>query len=225
MAIDRLRPFILRAAVLALGAAALVALARSDVLHDAVLGLLEAARGVIDAYPVAGPLAFVGLAAASAMVGFVSSAVLVPAALLAWGPVATGLLLWIGWLMGGVAAYATAAGLGRPALRWLIPAGSLSRYRSWLDRRPSFASVVLLQLALPSEIPGYLLGLAGYPVGRFLAALAIAELPYAVGTVLMGLSFVERRIGMLVSLTLAGLLGLGLLVRTLRRRRPVGSVP
>lgn len=211
--------------MLTLGAVALVLLARSDVLHESVLGLLEAARDVIDVHPIAGPLAFVALSAASAMLGFVSSVALVPAALLSWGPIITGLLLWIGWLLGGLAAYAVAAWLGRPALRWLIPSGALSRYRNWLDRRPSFASVVILQLALPSEVPGYLLGLARYPVERYFAALAIAELPYVVGTVLLGLSFVERRIEMMIVLTVAGVLGLGLLVRVLRTTRPASIDP
>lgn len=219
MTLDRFRPLVIRAVLLTAAVAGLVALARSDALHGAVLDLLEASRAVIAAHPVAGPLVFIGLSALSAMAGFVSSAVIVPAAVYAWGATLTALLLWIGWLLGGLVAYTIAATVGRPALRWLVPAGALGRYQEFLARRPKFTSVLLLQLALPSEIPGYLLGLARYPLKLYLAALAIAELPYAIGTVLLGLSFVERRIGMLIALAGAGLLGAALLVRALRRNR------
>jgi len=216
---DRFRPLVIRAVLLTAAVAGLVAFARSDALHGAVLNLLDASRDIIAAHPVAGPLVFVGLSALSAMVGFVSSAVIVPAAVYAWGPVATAALLWPGWLLGGLVAYTLAATIGRPALRWLVPAGALGRYQEFLARRPKFTSILLLQLALPSEIPGYLLGLARYPVRLYLAALAIAELPYAVGTVLLGLSFVERRIGMLIALAVVGLLGAGFLLRALRKHR------
>ena len=219
MTFDRIRPLIIRAVLLTAAVIGLVALARSDALHAAVLGLLEVSREVIAAHPVAGPIVFIGLSALSAMAGFVSSAVIVPAAVYAWGPAITAVMLWIGWLFGGLFAYTLAATVGRPALRWLVPAGTLGRYRELLARRPKFTFVLLLQLALPSEIPGYLLGLARYPLKLYLAALAIAELPYAVGTVLLGLSFVERRIGTMIALAAAGLVGAALLLRALRHSR------
>ena len=219
MTLDRLRPLAIRAVLLIATVAGLVALARSDALHGAVLGLLDAAREIISVHPVAGPLVFVALSALAAMAGFVSSAVLVPPAVYAWGAATTAALLWVGWLLGGLLAYTVAATVGRPALRWLVPAGAMGRYQEFLTRQPKFSSVLLLQLALPSEIPGYLLGLARYPVKRYLAALAIAELPYAIGTVLLGLSFVERRIGMLIALAVVGLIGAALLMRALRMSR------
>lgn len=58
--------------------------------------------------------------------------------------------------------------------------------------------MLLFQLALPSEVPGYLLGLARYDMRKYLAALVLAELPYAVATVYIGASFLERRIGVMV---------------------------
>jgi uncharacterized membrane protein YdjX (TVP38/TMEM64 family) len=48
-------------------------------------------------------------------------------------------------------------------------------------------------LALPSEIPGYLLGLVKYPLKTYLLALSIAELPYTLATVLLGDSLLNKR--------------------------------
>ena len=65
---------------------------------------------------------------------------------------------------------------------------------------------MLVQLALPSEIPGYLFGLARFPLRRYLAALAIGELPFAVGTVYLGAGFLEKRIAVLLAVGAAGIL-------------------
>ena len=215
----RYRLLIVRTLVLMALIAGFVAVSRSDGLHQAVLDLFEATRRIIAVYPVLGPLAFIGLAALSAMAGFVSSAVLVPAAVYAWGALLTTLYLWIGWMVGGIVAYTLAATVGRPAVRWFVPRSALARYEAILATRPPFGVVLLLQLALPSEIPGYLLGLAGYPLPVYLAALAIAELPWAVGTVLLGVSFVERDTGMLAALVAVAVVSVIVLTRLLRARK------
>jgi uncharacterized membrane protein YdjX (TVP38/TMEM64 family) len=207
-----------RALLLVLLVALLAALASSDAVYAAVVRLFEATRGMIDQHSMLGPVMFVLLAAVSAMLAFFSSAVLVPAAVYAWGPVVSALLLWVGWMLGGIAAYTLASRLGRPALGWVARGRSLERYEKRFSTGTPFGVVLLFQLALPSEIPGYVLGLARYPLGRYLAALAIAELPYAVGTVLLGASFVARRVGSLVSLGAAAALAALLLGRALHRR-------
>jgi uncharacterized membrane protein YdjX (TVP38/TMEM64 family) len=207
-----------RAVLLVVLVAALTALAASDAVHQALLRVFDAARVIIGGHPVLGPLVFVLLAALSAMLAFFSSAVLVAPAVYAWGPTVTALLLWLGWMLGGATSYALAYSLGRPVLRWLAPGRSFAAFEEHITKRASFGFVLLFQLALPSEIPGYVLGLVRYAPGHYLAALAIAELPYAVGTMLLGESFVERRIALLISLgAVAAVTGV-LLARALRRR-------
>jgi uncharacterized membrane protein YdjX (TVP38/TMEM64 family) len=62
------------------------------------------------------------------------------------------------------------------------------------------------------------MGLARYPLHRYLAALALAELPWALGTVLLGRSLLDRRVGWLLALgTLAALLG-GVAFHAVQRR-------
>lgn len=207
-----------RAILLVAFVVALVVLASSDAVHASLLRVFEAARLVMAGHPVAGPVLFVGLSALSAMLAFFSSAVLVPAAVYAWGPAPSAFMLWLGWMLGGVASYGLAWRFGQPVLRWLAPGRSLARYQHRLRHEASFGFVLLFQLALPSEIPGLVLGLARYPLRRYLAALAIAELPYAVGTMMLGASFVSRRMGLLLSLGAVAALVMAFLGRALRRR-------
>lgn len=217
-AFERLWPVASRSLLLIALVGGLIFLAASDTLHNALLGVLEASRGIIAEHPVTGPLAFIGLAALSAMLGFVSSAILVPAAVYAWGGSITMLMLWLGWALGGVTAYTLAYFFGRPVLRFLVPGAVLGRYQHLMDKQPRWSSVLLLQLALPSEIPGYLLGLARYPLLGYLSALLLAELPYAVGTVLLGVGFVRRDTLTLVAVCAVGAVMMVVLAQAIRRR-------
>jgi uncharacterized membrane protein YdjX (TVP38/TMEM64 family) len=182
-----------RALLLLVIALFLAALAYSDALHSSVLQLFTQAEGIFRTRPILGPLLFVLLAAASAMLAFVSSAAFVPVAILVWGPALSVLLLWLGWGLGGVFSFSISLLLGRPVVYAIASQSLLERYERLLTRHPPFGLVLLLQLALPSEVPGYLLGLIRYPFRKYLAALLLAELPYAVVTVYLGSSFLERR--------------------------------
>ena len=65
---------------------------------------------------------------------------------------------------------------------------------------------MLFQLAVPSEVPGWVLGALRYPFGKFLGAFAIAELPFAIGAVYLGEAFVHRRFVVLIAIALGGIL-------------------
>lgn len=195
-----------RAAFLALLCVVLAALAASADVHQALLAVLEASREVIVAHPVSGALLFVLLAAVSAMFAFVSIAVVVPLAVYVWGNALSLLLLWAGWTLGGAAAYVIARYLGRPVVLWLTDR-TLGRIERYLGPKTPLRFVLLFQLGLPSEIPGYVLGLVKYPFGKFMLALALAELPYTVATVYLGAGFVSAKSGVVLAVGFA-LIGL-----------------
>ena len=195
-----------------------IALSASAALHDSLLRLFGTAGELLAAYPVAGPMVFVGLAAAAAMLAFFSSATIVPIGVVTWGAEVTALLLALGWLLGGAVSYALARFFGRPLLAHLTSLEALAPYERRLGRGAPFGFIVLFQLALPSEIPGYVLGLTRYPLHKYLAALAIVEIPYAAATVWLGAEFVARR---MVPLAVAAAIGAGIFVvavMALRRR-------
>lgn len=208
----------IRAILLVVMVAGFLILAWSAPVHDAVLQVFEAAKAIITSHPLLGAVLFVALSALSAMLAFFSSAVLVPPAVYAWGPVACTALLWTGWMLGGLASYGPAYRFGRRVLRWLAPGKSIASYQRRIRQHATFGFILLFQLALPSEVPGLVLGLAHYPLRWYLAALAIAELPYAIGTTLLGASFVSRRFGLLFSLGALAALTAVVLGRAFRRR-------
>ncbi len=211
-----------RYAWLALVALAAAALLYADPVYGALQSLLDRAGPVIRAHPVAGVAVFVLLSALSAVLAFFSSAALVPVAIVAWGPAVSALLLWAGWWIGGTLAYGIGHLFGRPLLRGRRIAQVVDTYRARLQGRPGFGLVLLLQLALPSEVPGYLCGLLGVPLRTYALALAVAELPFAAGTVLLGDGLVRRNAPLLLGVALLGgaaMLAAGALLRR-RMRAP-----
>ena len=73
-------------------------------------------------------------------------------------------------------------------------------------RGKSLFPMLMLQLAIPSDLASYLFGLVRCRFIVFVAALALAEVPYALGSVYLGTSFLERRIVPLLALGIAGVL-------------------
>lgn len=181
-------------------------LATSDALYGRIDELLRWAGQFMIRHPQGGAVLFVALAALSAMVAFFSSVLIVPVGIQHWGPVVCFVLLWAGWMLGGMVAYGIGRGLGRQAVAALINPRKLERYETYMGANLSFPLVLLFQTALPSEIPGYLLGMVRYRFGFYLAALALVELPYAWGAVYLGERFLQRQPLLFVALGLGGVL-------------------
>ena len=133
------------------------------------------------------------------MLAFLSTAVLVPVAVVTWGQTGTFVLLWVGWILGGVCAYTIARHFGRPVVG-VLTSGEALAYGDRISKEAPFGLILLFQLGLPSEIQGYVLGLLRYSFAKYVTALGLAELPYAIVTVYLGVSFLERRTFLLVIL-------------------------
>ena len=187
-------------------------------LHAWLISLLPAAEAIIREQAVLGVVVFIVFAALSAMLAFVSSAVIVPVGVYVWGKAASLLLLWVGWILGGVTAYTLSRYFGRTVVQVLLPRPLIERYENLIPRRASFGFVLLLQLALPSEVPGYLLGLMRYHFWRYIAALALAELPYALATIYLGAGFIERRTYLLIGVGIAVAVFGGVALHALHRQ-------
>jgi uncharacterized membrane protein YdjX (TVP38/TMEM64 family) len=200
--------------------------------HAWLLSLFDAAESLIRQRATWGMVVFVLLAALSAMVAFLSSAVLVPVAIYVWGPAVCFALLWTGWFMGGLAGYGIGRFLGRPAVEILVRPGTLARYEGWARSGKSLVPMLMLQLAIPSDLASYLFGLVRCRFIVFAVALAVAEVPYALGAVYLGTSFLERRIVPLLAIGIAGVLLSLWAIHRLHRHSdlqsalpPAGSLP
>lgn len=204
-----------RMVVLAALVAAATLVATSDFAHVLVLRALDVSRGVILEHPLAGKGLFVLLSILSAMLAFFSTAIVVPVAVYAWGNITTFALLWISWLIGGAFSYSIGRTIGRGVARWLVDAKRFDYYASRISHDASFATVLLFQLALPSEVPGYVLGAVRYRFWKYLLVLALSELPFALGAVYLGDSFVNRNYGLFIAIGLAGVLATAIAFRRL----------
>jgi len=205
-----------RLPILVVGLIVAALLAYSEEIHRQVVAAIALAEPVIRTLPVLGAVLFVMLAAFSAMLVFFSGLLLVPVGVQVWGPTGCFLLLWAGWFLGGVVTYSIGRYLGRPAVNWMLSDARIARYESRIPSGGSLLTAILAQLALPSDISGYFFGLLGFPARIYLGGLAIAELPYALGTVFLGNAFVEQQYVWLLAAAALGLVVLG--VVWLRRR-------
>lgn len=195
-------------------------------LHHYIVRAAELLEPLVARDPTVGALLFVALAALSAVLVFFSGVLLVPFGIEVWGEWGCFLLLWIGWLLGGILTYAIGRRFGWPIVRWLLSPRVAAEYKRRIPTSQSFVPVLLAQLALPSEAVGYVCGLLRIPALTYAGALAIAELPYALGTVVLGNAFYRREYVMLLTIAVAGLLVFGW-VRwrqpTSRRRSRAGA--
>jgi uncharacterized membrane protein YdjX (TVP38/TMEM64 family) len=180
-----------------------------------VLGLIALVEPTIERHPVAGAMVFMAAAGLSAMLVFVSSVVLVPVGVQAWGATGCAILLWIAWFGGGVIAYSIGRHLGRPVVERFVPPEKLARYEALIPARRSFWTAVTIQLALQSDVAGYLFGLLAFPASTSLGAVLLVELLYAVATVFLGVAFVRGQ--SLFLLAFAALVAVVLVWRMIRR--------
>lgn len=183
----------------------IVAAAATDATHEAVRRLLDHVRTVIVHYPATGLLLFVLLAALSGMLVFFSSAIIIPVAVYAWGKGLTIALLFAGWMIGGIGSYLLGRYPARRIFQRMIPARKIKHYEQMISKQTPFAVILLFQIALQSEIPGYVLGAARYDFRKYLAALAVTQLPFAVGSIYLSESFIGRQYLLLATLGAAAI--------------------
>ncbi len=191
--------------------------AASDTMHDKTQELIVWTEGVISTAPFLGIVVFVLLAMLSAMVAFFSSAVLAPVAIYAWGETACLALLWLGWCLGGIVSFCIGRFLGRAAVTRILGEERIAAWQDTVSERTKFIHILFFQAVVPSEIPGYLLGILRYRFLLYLAALGITEIPYALATVYLGESFLAGHGAAIVVVGL-GVIILGASVLQIHRR-------
>lgn len=211
-----------RLALLMLAVAAAALVGSSEGLHRQIVAWIGLAEPLIAAHPVWGAVVFTALSALGAILIFVSSWLLVPIGVQAWGPWGCFALLLAGWFIGGIVTYSIGRFLGRPVVRRLLPAALLERYEGRIPSGGRLLPALLVTVSVPSDIAGYFFGLVKYPARTYLAALLIGEIPYGLGAVLLTDAFLQRRLALM--LIAAGVTGL-VLWWVWRRRGSANSSP
>lgn len=139
---------------------------------------------LMELQPIFGAVFFFLLSGLSALLAFASNIALIPSAILTYGAPLALFLLWGGWIAGATVAYIVGSRLARPALTAWVPSQKLSYYQNFISREANFFTVLLFCLAVPSEIPGYIFGVLKYPFRRFILAMALSEILYAIAVIL-----------------------------------------
>ena len=178
----------------------------SDALYQNIELVIKQAESIIYRYPVQGILLFVILSMVSAMLAFYSSAILVPVGVYTWGALGCFILLWIGWILGGILSFVIGYYFGSNIASKLIGGLRFTNLENRINRHAKFIHILLFQAALPSEIPGYLLGALHYRFLYYVLALTLVELPYAIGTIYLGTSFLQRNSIIMLILGVAAVL-------------------
>lgn len=170
-------------------------------LSESVNQLLVSSQTFIERHPVSDIFVFLALAALSALLVFFSSIVIVPVAVFVWGEILTLFLLLLGWFIGGLLAYGIGKHFGRRIAEYFVSAKKINSYGDLFSKELGIFDVVLLKLALPSEIPSLFLGIVRYPFLKYLSVIVLSELPFAIWAVYLSGAFVaQNRVFFIVAL-------------------------
>lgn len=140
-----------------------------------------------------GIFAFIGLSALSAMLSPFSSIPLVPVAIVLWGSAWATAFLIAGWIIGHIMTYYVGYFVGHPVAEKFIPFDKIANYSHKFSKQSEFLLVLLFRLAMPAEVPGYVLGMARYSFVKYFFATFIAEFPFAVLMVYAGDAFLNKK--------------------------------
>lgn len=162
---------------------------------------VEFLKNQATAKPITAVLLFMGLAAVSAALSPFSSFPLVPPAILIWGEELTFSLLLSGWLLGGAGTYLFGYYGAHPVLRKFMDIESRVKfYQNKISRKAEFWLIFLFRLAMPAEIPGYVLGSIRYNFFKYFLATFISESVFGLVIIYGSEAIMERRLDVLAAL-------------------------
>jgi uncharacterized membrane protein YdjX (TVP38/TMEM64 family) len=153
-----------------------------------------------------GGLIFFGISVIAVLISPFSSLPLIPSAVLAWGSFLTFFLLFIGWIIGGIATYLAGSYSRDKIIKHFFSLEKIEYYKKRISARSQFWLVFLFRLAIPSEIAGYTLGIIRYQFGKYLLATFLAELPFALFVVYSSSILLSGRLMFFAGIVLVGLI-------------------
>ena len=129
----------------------------------------------------------------SVLLGPLTSAPLVPIAILLWGNWATFWLLFSGWITGGIIAYSIGRHLGHAIVWKILSADKIKTWEEFISRRVNFLAAFLFRLAMPAET-GYVFGLAHYDFIKYIGITSIIEAVTAAILVFAGKALIDQNL-------------------------------
>jgi uncharacterized membrane protein YdjX (TVP38/TMEM64 family) len=133
-----------------------------------------------ETYPVFAIIFFIIATMFAALIAVVGVAPLVPTAVLLWGEPTAIVLITFGWMLGDLLMYRFGVLSIKPIFQDTPFYQKVREVKKTVTPHTAFIGVLLLRLALPSEILGYALGVMRYHFLSYFLTALIAELILAV---------------------------------------------
>jgi uncharacterized membrane protein YdjX (TVP38/TMEM64 family) len=140
------------------------------------------------------PVIFILLAALSVMLSPFSVVPFTITAIGIWGKGVTLLYVMVGSLLGASTAYVIGAQAIHRLMKWVFPAKKIEKYSAVINDKSSFLLIELFFLAMPAEVPGYVLGAGKYTYWKFILAAAMAYLPFEILVIYAGEAFLRKNV-------------------------------
>jgi len=137
----------------------------------------------------------------------------------AWGELATLFLLLLGWFIGAIIAYFIGKTFGRDVVEYFIRSDKIDSYGNLISKEMGIFDVILIKLALPSEVPSFFLGIINYPFIKYMLVVIVSELPFAVWAVYLGGAFVDDNRLLFVGTLAAGVVFLSIVDRQYHKKK------
>ncbi|MCX6765751.1 MAG: VTT domain-containing protein [Candidatus Moranbacteria bacterium] len=165
-----------------------------------------------------GGILFIGISAFSVLLSPFSSVPLVPSAVLAWGNFLTFLLLFTGWIIGGIVAYLVGSYSREKLIERFVSFEKIEYYKERISPRSQFWLVFFFRLAVPSEVASYTLGIIRYDFEKYLLATILAELPFAIFVIYSSYILISESIFLFAGVLLLGTAGSYFLYRAFQKK-------
>jgi len=162
-------------------------------------------------------LLFFSFSALSVLLGPFTSSPIVPVGVIIWGKSITFLLLISGWVSGSMLAYGIGKIFGYPLVSRILTKEKADEWRGFVSKRVTFLMAFLFRLGLPAET-GYVFGLVGYSVWKYLLLTILVELPVALVIVFASGALIENDF-IVFSGLLSGILGVFALAAYFLRKK------
>lgn len=165
-----------------------------------------------------GGFIFIAFSALAVLLSPFSSVPLVPSAIMAWGNFSTFWLLYLGWIIGGIAAYFIGSFFSEKVIKRFIPLEKVDYYKERISVNSQFWLVLLFRLAIPSEAASYTLGIIRYHFWKYLLVTILTEIVFALFVVYSGAILLSGKTLYFVAVLIAGGIALYFLYRYVQRR-------
>lgn len=147
--------------------------------REAINEYIPALAGAMGRKPILGVLIFIVISALSSVLSPFSSLIILQPAIVAWGKTLTFIYLIFGWTIGSILGYVIGFYALSGLFRKIFSFKKINYYQEKLSPQTQFWIVLIFRLGAPTEITGYALGIIRYHFKKYILAVILSEIPFA----------------------------------------------